>query len=414
MKVLHVIPSVAKVRGGTSRAVLEMVKTLQGCGVEAQIATTNDNGSSLLDVPYNQLTQHEQVPVYFFPRFSPGFAAVREFAFSHQLTTWLWQNITNYDLIHVHALFSYASTIAMTISRLKGIPYIQTPHGLLCKWSLQQSTKKKQMYLRILERSNLNHSQVIHLTSDREQQEVSNLKLKVPNLVLPLGLSQPVIVPNARYHLRQKLNIQADEPIILFLSRLHPKKGLDYLISALGKLSEYPFQFVIAGSGTADYENEVKSLLISHGIENRTHLVGFVEGETKNLLLQGSDLFALTSHSENFGVSVLEALAVGLPVLITPGVALASVVQEHNVGYVTELDASAIASTIENHLNNPQQAKEIGDRARKLICEQYTWDSIGKKLIQVYQTIINGKSNTTLHKRFPVSLKSEILEKVKT
>ncbi|MEO1560307.1 MAG: glycosyltransferase, partial [Cyanobacteria bacterium J06632_19] len=102
----------------------------------------------------------------------------------------------------------------------------------------------------------------------------------------------------------------------------------------------------------------------------------------------GSDLFTLTSHSENFGVVVLEASSAGLPVLVTPGVALASVVQQHKVGYVTSLDVSAIVSTIESYLTNPHQGQKMGTRGRQLILEQYTWTSNAKQLIQVYKSII--------------------------
>ncbi|MEH2348529.1 MAG: glycosyltransferase [Nostoc sp.] len=388
MKVLHVIPSVPQVRGGPSLVVLDMVKALRTNNVDAEIATTNDNGDCLLDVPLQKLIQYKQVPVWFFSRFSPTVKIVREYAFSWQLTAWLWDNISQYDILHIHAIFSYASTMAMAIARLKNVPYIVIPHGLLSEWSLQQSARKKQIYMRLIEQANLNHSQGIHLTSQLEQQEVAQLELSAPSFVLPHGLSHPPQIPHARSLLRQHLNLPADEPVILFLSRLHPKKGLDYLIPALGKLTHHRFTFAIAGSGSQEYEAEIESALVSNGIRDRTYIAGFVAGETKNLFIQGSDLFALTSHAENFGLAVLEALAGGVPVLVTPGVALAAIVQKHQIGYVPELDVLAIAKDIEEYLTHPQEAKAMGARARQIIREQYTWDKVAAKMVDIYQAII--------------------------
>ncbi|MBD2517998.1 glycosyltransferase [Nostoc sp. FACHB-973] len=388
MKILHIIPSITKVRGGTSQAVLDMVKALQIINVNAEIATTNDDGDNLLDVPLCKRIQYNHVPVWFFHRFSPNIKAVREYAFTGELTQWLWQNISQYELVHVHALFSYPSTIAMAIARLKNVPYVVTPHGLLCEWSLQQSTRKKQTYLKLIEQANLDSSQMIHFTSEKEQQEVSLLGLHKPSFVLPLGISLPTKIADARQRLRQQFNIPPDEPVILFLSRLHYKKGLEYLIPALSKLTHHRFTFILAGNGTPDYEAEIESLLVKSGLRDRTLVVGFVEGQTKDILMQGSDLFVLTSHSENFAVSVLESLAVGVPVLVTPGVALASVVKENQLGYVPDLDVAAIAQALEDYLNNTQIAQKMGERARQLISEKYTLEKTALEMQQIYQTVL--------------------------
>jgi glycosyltransferase involved in cell wall biosynthesis len=388
MKVLHVIPSIAQVRGGPSQATIEMVRALRSQGVDAEIVTTNDNGLDLLDVPLRQRIEYEQVPVWFFPRFSPSIKSLREFAFSSQLTTWLWQHITDYNLLHVHAIFSYPSTAAMAIARLRRLPYVVQPHGLLCNWSLQQSASKKQVYLTLTEYANLNYSQALVFTSQQEQQQVSQLGLMSPSFIVPLGLDLPSPIPDARHRLRQLLNVPEDEPVILFMSRLHPKKGLDYLISALGKLRDQRFTFVLAGSGSSDYEAEINNLLVSAAIDHCTYRSGFVEGEMKDLLMQGADIFTLTSYSENFGVAVLEAMAVGLPVVVTPGVALASVVEQYQLGYVAELDVAAITSTLEHCLDHPQTTKEMGDRARQLVRQQYTWERNASNLSKVYTAIL--------------------------
>ena len=392
MKVLHIIPSVAAVRGGPSQAVIEMVRGLRSQDVDAEIVTTNDNGKDLLNVPLYELTdrleEYANVPIRFFPRFSPNINAVREFAFSGALTTWLWQHITEYDLVHVHAIFSYASTIAMAIARIKNVPYITRPLGQLCEWSLQQSKLRKQIYLNVIERSNLLHSKSLHFTAEQEKIEFNQLGLNIPNFILPHGVYVPTPILDAKTQVRKILHIPDQRPIILFMSRIHPKKGLEYLISALSKLKESNFALVIAGSGDPDYVNQIKDLLKTHDICDRTHMIGFVKSETKNLYLQGADIFALTSHSENFGIAAIEALAAGTPVLITDGVAIAPMVKEQAIGYVTKLDVEAIASIIQEFFDHPDIAKQKGDRATLYIAEHYSWAKITRRLMAVYENLL--------------------------
>ncbi len=171
MKILHVIPSVSPVRGGPSHAVLEMVWQLRHQGIDAAIATTNDDGDGLLDVKLQQWVDYpvdsasrafvsvstsastsastnikngdRTIPIRFFPRFSPASDAIREFTFSFALTRWLFQHMRDYDLIHIHAVFSYPAVIAMILARLLNVPYIVRPLGSLAHWSLQQGAQKK-------------------------------------------------------------------------------------------------------------------------------------------------------------------------------------------------------------------------------------------------------------------------------
>lgn len=400
MRILHVIPAVGPLRGGPSQAVLEIVKALREFDIEAEIVTTNDNGPELLNVPLCQRTEYQQVPIWFFPRFSPPIKPLWEFAFSSQLTTWLWQHITDYDLVHIHAIFSYSCTVAMAICRLKNVPYIVRPNGLLCQWSLEQRRLKKQLYLALIEKANLKNSKALEFTSSQEQKEVDLLSLNSHQFILPYGLETPAALPDARQSLRKLLEIPQEQPIILFMSRLHYKKGLEYLIPALAKLSKQPFTFILAGNGTPTYETEIKELLHTSGIDNRTYYPGFVEGETKQLLLQGSDIFALTSHSESFGLAVLEAIYAGLDIITTPGVPLAPVVKQYQLGYVPELDINQIATALQQSLDalqNTEQNLQRRQRAHQLITEQYTWNKISENLIQIYKAILNKQSLSALY-----------------
>ena len=392
MKVLHVIPSVSPIRGGPSQAVVEMVRGLRAQGIEASIVTTNDDGHNVLDVSTSGWISYQGVPVRFFSRFSPNIDGIKEFAFSSTFTTWLRQNIEEYDLVHIHAIFSYPSTAAMAIARSRKVPYIVRPLGQLCEWSLQQSVLKKRLYLKIIERANLNHSQGLHLTSEQEKKEAAKLQLTCPSFVIPHGLDFAPTLANARQRLRVRFNLPEDEKIVLFLSRIHPKKGLNYLIQSLARMTHYPFTFILAGSGDPAYEAEVQRLLQEYGLRTRTILPGFVKGETKSMLLQGADLYALTSHSENFGVSVLEALAAGSPAIVTPGVALSDEIQSCQLGYVSELSVEAITSALENYFANPEAAIRMGKRAQQFTLKNYTWQRNADTLINIYRAILNEHS----------------------
>jgi glycosyltransferase involved in cell wall biosynthesis len=373
--------------------VLELVRTLNRIGADSEIATTNDNGTGLLDMPLGLKTDFAQAPVWFFPRFSPCLPPVREFAYSRALSTWLKRNMDRYDLVHVHAFFSFASSTAMAIARRKKIPYLVSPHGLLCEWSLQQSALRKKLYLALIERTNLNGSAALEFTAEQELAEAAPLRLRAPGFVLPFGLDLSPAIPDARQRLRGLINTAPDEPVLLFLSRLHPKKGLHDLLTAAATLAGRRFSIVVAGSGPAVYEAQVKAQAAAGPLRGRVHFVGFVQGQTKHMLLQGADLFALTSHSESFGIAVMEALAAGLPVLVTPGVPLARMLEQFQLGWVTELNTASIAATLDRALasGHGPEAAARRERARAVVAENFTWDRIAARMMAAYQAILDGQ-----------------------
>ncbi len=386
MKVLHVIPSISPALGGPTQVVLNLVKALRECGVDAEIATTNDNGSGLLDVPLNQRIEYEQVPIWFLPRFSPP---LKEFIFSTELTRWLWQHIRDYDILDNHYLFSYASTCAGAIARWQGVPYTVRTMGQLAPWALAQSRLKKQAYTFLVERHNLNRAAAIHCTCVGEVEDVRNFGIHAPTLTLPLGVNQPQDGSEAKQKLHDLYQIPPERPIILFLSRLHPKKRPDLLLYALSQLAqEYrDFHLILAGSGEQDYLSYLSELVVSLGLASRTSTSGFVTGRDKNLLLQGSDIFVLPSFSENFGIAVAEAMAAGLPVVVTPEVQISPEIMAADAGLVVAGDVAPLADAIAQLLASPEFRQQLGENGKRLASHRYCWSAIASHLSGIYRSI---------------------------
>lgn len=388
MKVLHVIPSVSPALGGPTQVVLNLVKSLQECGVDAEIVTTNDNGATLLDVPLNQCIEYEGVPVWFLPRFSPP---LKEYIFSPAISQWLWQHIREYDILDNHYLFSYASTCAGAIARWQNVPYTVRTMGQLAPWALAQSRLKKKVYSFLLERHNLNRADAIHCTSSGEVEDVRNFGLETPTVTLPLGVNQPVEWPQAKQKVREIYGISKEVPVVLFLSRLHYKKRPDLLIQSLSRLANqnYPFHLILAGSGEEDYLTYLKNLVSSLGLTDQTSFPGFVAGKDKDLLLQGSDIFVLPSFSENFGIAVAEAIAAGLPAILTPDIQISPEIAAAKAGLVVEGEEEALANAIAQLLTSPQQRQVMGENGKSLASHRYSWSAIASHLTDAYRSIID-------------------------
>ena len=390
MRILHVIPSISPLRGGPSQAVLSMVAALRQQGVDASILTTNDHGPGVqAAMPLGRWHEQEAlgqgVPLLAFGRLNPPVRAVREFAIAPGLSRWLGKNARRYDLVHVHALFSCTTSLGMAQLRRQRVPYIQRTIGQLNRWSLSQSRARKQLFLKLVDRANLQGARALHFTSEAERQEAGDLHLTTPSFVLPLGVPQLPLD-------RQAIPIAHGPTRLLFLSRLHPKKQLPVLLDALAALKRShparPWQLDIAGDGDPEYLQHLKRHCNALGLNPQVNWHGFVAGAAKQLLLQQADWFVLPSASENFGIAAAEALMAGTPVLLSPGVALAADVQAAQAGIICEPTAEALAACLEQCLEPP--SLPMRQAARQLAEQQFSWGSISRQLIGHYEVALRG------------------------
>lgn len=387
MKVLHIIPSIAPCRGGPSAAVLAMVRALQKEGVQADIVTTNDNGPALLPVATGTMQDYEGCRVCFLPRWSPGIAALREFQYSAEFTPWLRAALPSYDVLHVHAVFSYLSTRAMMLARAAGIRYINRPLGQLDAWSLGQKALKKRLYYSVIEGRNLAGASAIHCTSEAEAGSVRALLPEAHTVVIPHGIEPPVAMADAPARMRSAMNLPAGVPVILFLSRWHPKKNIPLLLEALAGMKQEPWVLVLAGTAEDGYSAIVQQAIQQYGLQDRVRCPGHVQGDEKALLLQGADAFVLPSSSENFGIAVAEALVNGLPVVTTPGVDLAPVVLELNGGFVCKPEVESLRSSLRQGLHRPNDKLRLSQDARR----RFEWSQSARKLSTLYECVMEGR-----------------------
>lgn len=392
MRVLHLIPSISPLRGGPSQAVLSMVAALREQGVDASILTTNDHGPGVqaampLGRWHEQEALGQAVPVLAFGRWNPPLRAVREFAIAPGFSHWLGQHARHYELVHVHALFSYTTSLGMAQLRRQGRPYLLRTIGQLNRWSLGQSAGRKQLFLKLVDQANLQGARALHFTSEAERLEAADLHVQTPSFVLPLGVPEAPAAPDG--------SAEADpqRPTrFVFLSRLHPKKQLPLLFEALAQLQQRqlarPWQLDIAGDGDPAYLQELRGRTQALGIASQVHWHGFVAGAAKQALLQQADWFVLPSASENFGIAAAEALMAGTPVLLSPGVALAADVEAAGAGVIAEPTREALSSGLERCLIPP--AAQMRQAARQLAETRYGWPAISRQLIQHYEEVLRG------------------------
>lgn len=380
MRVLHVIPSAAPGDGGPNLAVRAMARGLAARGVDVTVATTNADGARALAVPLDTPVIDEGVVYRYFARTVPG-----SWKFSWPLTRWLWANAAAYDVVHVHALFSYATIPGCRAAAHAPVPYVLRPLGTLSEWSLGHHRWKKRPYYALLERSHLEMASAIHVTSAAEADDVARLGYGDRARVIPLGVDvdEQLWVGHTR-------PVAIERPLrLLFLSRLHEKKNVPLLLRALASdaIALRAVELTIAGDGDPRYRTELKAMARELGLTSRVRFVGHVVGEEKRRALADADCFILPSAHENFGLAVAEALAAGLPVIVTPGVALAPNVVAAGAGLVADATDDALGAAIVWAADHPAALVEMGQRAWRLARTDLSWRTTCARLADLYAAL---------------------------
>ncbi|AFY56711.1 glycosyltransferase [Rivularia sp. PCC 7116] len=394
MKILQIVPSISLIYGGPSQMILGLAPALARQGVKVTVITTDSNGDTgqnPLDVTLNSPIEQDGYEIIYF-KCSP----FRRYKFSVDLLKWLKNHANEYDLAHIHALFSPVSSTAAAVCRAKKLPYILRPLGTLDPADLRKKKQLKQLYAAGLERPNIAKAAAIHFTSEQEAKVSHRFGVTTRDLVIPLGVKETKKkCRDVKFNLSERFNIPDNVPKVLFMSRIDPKKGLDLLIPALEQLLNegLEFHFILAGTNPQDpsYEQKIQSQIQTSPLNKHTTITGFVTGESKSALLEAADLFVLPSYYENFGIAVAEAMVAGIPVVISDQVHIYQDISGSESGWVGKTNIESIADLLREALKYPEERQRRGLQARKYALLNYSWDAIALKIVEAYQDIIEVK-----------------------
>ena len=387
LRVLEIIEGLDERDGGPPEVCLQLGYHLSQLGHEVTLYAC-DRGLKTL----GKAVVERKSPNFQIRRF-PVQLEVRDYAISMPLAWALKKDLRSYDIVHINSLYKFSSTVAALYCRLYKVPYLVRPHGTLDPYIFRRHRLIKSIYEKMFEWQNLEHAAAVHFTAFEEMELVRPLRLKIRGVVVPLGVNANAFrISGVSDRFRSKWRITPNKNIILFLGRINFKKGLDLLVRAFSQISKgrEDLHLVLAGPDDEGYGAKVRHWLVREGALSKTTFTGIVAGSDKLDILAAAQLFVLPSYTENFGLAVVEAMAAGLPVVISNKVNIWSEIFDAHAGVVVNCDIEELAGAMERLLLNPVDAKEMGERARRLVKERFTWERVAPLMIELYRNILSG------------------------
>lgn len=377
------MPSVARAYGGPTSALLGFLAASASAGVAAEVAAPDCSRDDAMAFR----AASSGFPLATFAVSGPGVLA-----FSRPLERWMSENASRFDVVHVHGLLNLVSSRGARAALRMRRPLVVCPFGTLSRYtSTYRRRAMKRAFFSLLEYPNLRRADAVHFTSPAERDEADWHGLGLgerAHVVPPPLLSMPTGSVDARVK-------RSSAPVVLFLSRLHPVKGLETLLDAwpLVRRAIPDARLVIAGEGERDYSASLAARAAAQGGEQAgISFVGFVTAGTKSALWEQAAVFVLPSQHENFGMVVLEALGAGVPVIVSPDVQLQSFVAAQRLGVVVEREATLIAQAIIDVLGNASLRTRVAEEAPAIVAREFAPRAVGRQLVEMYDSAIARSS----------------------
>lgn len=401
MRVLHVVPYYLPAwrYGGPIRSVHGLCKGLAHLGHDVHVFTTSIDGPGDLDVPLHQPVSVDGVKVWYFES-----RWLRRLHWSPALGEAVKKQVGGFDLLHLHTIYLWPTTVAAQAARRANVPYLLAPRGMLVSELIKGKNRHvKRAWIACFERRNLAHAAMVHFTSSVEVAEAHKLGIAYKqSCIIPNGID-PDESTTGSSSSDVEGQVKVGQRFLLFIGRVNWEKGLDRLIAALPRVTAC--DLVIAGNDEGGYQRRLEAIASELGVRERISFVGPVYGAQKSALLKRASALVLPSYSENFGNVVLEAMAAGCPAIVTPEVGASEVVQRTGGGVVLQGRPDFLAAGINALFAEPHTLRQMAERAQNAIDAQYTWNAIAKTTERIYSRILAERphGNAALQARINTS-----------
>jgi glycosyltransferase involved in cell wall biosynthesis len=363
----HITTSISRLGGGLFESVRHLSLQTQKNGVNVEILGLQDKHTD------EDAARWSPLAIRVFPVSGPPM-----FGYSPELSRHLDKSPA--DVLHLHGIWQYPTSAVLRWARLTGKPYMVSAHGMLEPWALQRSRFKKAMVNWLYQSTCLQEASCLRATAASEIESIRRLGLKNPVALIPNGVPVPEILPPQSPPEPQRKNRA------LFLSRIHPKKGLLNLVRAWRRVNPAGWELVLIGPDEGGHLAEVLALVRECGFQNQISYGGEIWDEAgKWKCYASADIFVLPSFSENFGLVIAEALGCGVPVITTRATPWRDL-ETHQCGWWIDTGEEPLVKTLKEALALPPgKLREMGLRGRRIVQTKYSWTPIGKQMAETYE-----------------------------
>ena len=369
--------------GGPPKIIYDHALVQMKLGAEVTILTPISEGQKLYAIPAGAkvITCKRHWFSKFWAEFSP------------ELYTWIKAHGNEYDIIHIHGVWHFAG-VAPYLAGIKTAKCITT-HGLLDRWTIGKGYWKKYLFGLLFQKRILKNTELIQINNTDEQDDLKRfLGFKHPNVkIIPNGMNlQDFSNLPTKGIFRDKFQIPTDKKIILFMSRINLKKGLDLLLPAFQEVASQRSDCILILAGSDDgYLAETQRFIKEKSLEKSIKLVGMLTGNDKLAALSDADIFVLPSHSEGFSIATLEALISGVPSLLSDRVGFGEAIKETNAAHLVELTQKSITAGLIKMLDNQEYCEILSKNGITLVKNRYDIELVAKHLYVEFDKIMKSK-----------------------